>query len=204
MGGPDPNLNPRLAAAIAHAKRGALPKTSIESAIARGQGKSTSGAALETVTIEAMLPHSVAAVVECQTDQKLRVLQDIRHIITRGGGTITPTSFLFEKKGRVTFEKRPDITAESILEDAIEAGATDVELDEADRLVVDTDPSEVSKVAQRLTDVSGLKIETSEIIYVPTKDTTVSIDDRNSLDLESMVALIEEESSVQAVYLNAA
>ncbi|KAJ6150993.1 hypothetical protein N7470_007587 [Penicillium chermesinum] len=65
----------------------------IESAIARGQGLSVTGQALEAVTIEAMFPGSVAVVVECQTDQKARVLQDIRHLIKTCGGIITPHDF---------------------------------------------------------------------------------------------------------------
>ena len=70
--GPDINTNPRLAGLVVHAKKAGFPKSSIESAIARGQGVSPSGAMLETMTIEAMIPPSIAAVIECQTDSKAR------------------------------------------------------------------------------------------------------------------------------------
>ena len=120
VGGPDPILNSRLGVAIANAKKGALPKTSIESAIAKGQGKSVSGAPLESLTIEAMLPFFVAAIIECQTDQKARVLQDIRFLIKDHGGIITPTGYLFEKKGRIIFERKKGIGPDDILEKVIE------------------------------------------------------------------------------------
>src|SRR5436190_22490915 len=82
-----------------------FPKSSIEAAIARGQGISFTGAALESVILEAILPPSVAFVIDCQTDSKLRLLQDLRLIIKNYGGTVTPTSYLFEKKGIIVFEK---------------------------------------------------------------------------------------------------
>ena len=64
--GPDPNSNARLATLIAGAKKSGFPKSSIENAIARGQGLSPTGAALEMVTVEAMLS-SMAVIIECQT-----------------------------------------------------------------------------------------------------------------------------------------
>jgi transcriptional/translational regulatory protein YebC/TACO1 len=196
-------LNPRLATAIANAKRGALSKTSIESAIAKGQGKSVSGAALETVIIEAMLPSSVAAIIECQTDQKARVLQDIRYIINKHGGTVTPTNYLFEKKGRIVFQKKEGISADDILDEAVEAGALDVDTDDDDQIIVDTHPSEVSDVAQKIVMAFGFSIERSSIVHVPKPETTVSVEDKDAEEVENVINLLEEDPSVQDVYINA-
>jgi transcriptional/translational regulatory protein YebC/TACO1 len=196
-------LNPRLATAIANAKRGALSKTSIESAIAKGQGKSVSGAALETVIIEAMLPSSVAAIIECQTDQKARVLQDIRYIINKHGGTVTPTNYLFEKKGRIVFQKKEGIGADDILDEAVEAGALDVDTDDDDQIIVDTHPSEVSDVAQKIVMAFGFSIERSSIVHVPKPETTVSVENKDAEEVENVINLLEEDPSVQDVYINA-
>ena len=89
--GPDPRNNPQLAAAIGNAKRSGMQKASIETAVLRGQGKSASGAALESLTIEAVLP-PVALIVECDTDNKARALPEIRSILREYGATTTPTS----------------------------------------------------------------------------------------------------------------
>src|ERR1700743_2134873 len=140
-------MNSRLAHAISVAKKGQLSKTAIENAIAKGQGKSPSGQALENVPIEAMLPHGVAAMIECQTDNKARTLMDIRYTIGKAGGTTTPTAFMFEKKGRVSFEEQDKVGAEDALEDAIEAGALDISLEER-KLIVETEPADVMAVAQ--------------------------------------------------------
>jgi transcriptional/translational regulatory protein YebC/TACO1 len=204
VGGPDPAFNPRLAAAIANAKRGALAKSSIESAIAQGQGKTTSGAALESVTIEAMLPFSVGAVIECQTDSKLRTIQDVRAIISRGGGSITPTGFLFERKGKAIFEKKDALSVDAVLDQAIEAGATDVDVEHDGSLVVETEPSELSAVTQRLSECLGLKVDSLNIIHDPKEDTMVVLEEKEMADLEHLVAQLEEDPAVLDVYVNAA
>ena len=54
--GPDINANPKLADLVTKAKKEAFPKASIEAAIARGQGKSLTGASLERLTVEGILP----------------------------------------------------------------------------------------------------------------------------------------------------
>ena len=174
--GPDVNTNPRLAALVVNAKKSGFPKSSIESAIARGQGISPSGAILETMIIEAMLPPAVAAVIECQTDSKARTLQDLRLVFKDFGATMTPTSYMFEKRGKVVFEMREGVGEEDILERAIEAGALDVDVDEDGRVVVYTDPSQTTATAQALTTAFDLKVESSEIIWDPKVDTKVDID----------------------------
>lgn len=162
-----------------------------------------SGAALETVIIEAMLPSSVAAIIECQTDQKARVLQDIRYIINKYGGAVTPTSYLFEKKGRIVFQKKEGISADDILDEAVEAGALDVDIDDDDQIIVDTHPSEVSAVAQKIVKAFGFSIERSSIVHVPKPETTVSVEDKDAEEVENVINLLEEDPSVQDVYINA-
>jgi transcriptional/translational regulatory protein YebC/TACO1 len=150
-----------------------------------------------------MLPFSVGAVIECQTDQKMRALQDIRSMIVRRGGSITPTSFLFERKGRVVFEKKDEISTDGVLDQAIEAGATDLDMDESGKLVLETEPSQLFVVTQRLSESLGLKVESSDIIHDPKKDTMVELKEKDMTQLEELVALIEDDPSVQDVYINA-
>lgn len=162
-----------------------------------------SGAALESITIEAMLPRSVAVIIECQTDQKLRVLQDIRYLINKHGGAVTPTSYLFEKKGRMVFQKKEGTSADDILDEAVEAGALEVDTNDDNQIVVDSSPSELSVVSQKLVEKFGFSIERSSIIHVPKAETAVSIEDKHAEELENVVAVLEEDPSVQDVYINA-
>lgn len=161
------------------------------------------GQALEPLTIEAMLPGSLAAVIECQTDQKARALQDIRHAIKKYGGTVTPTAFLFEKKGRVVMEKKEGLNADDFLDHAIEAGAADIVTDEEGRLVIFTDPSETKKVGEAFAKSAGLTIEELGIFWDPNQDTLVEIqDEEQAKAVDSLLGALREESSVQDIYLN--
>ena len=162
---------------ITNAKKSGFPKASIESAIARAQGLSANGAPLESMTIEAMVPPAVAAVIECQTDSKGRTLQEIRDILKYFSANATPTAFMFDRKGKIEFAKMGDIDDERILEHAIEAGALDVEFDEnRESVAIYTEPSEVTTVTESLKAALQLKVESSDITWVPKEDTKVTIE----------------------------
>ena len=171
--GPDPQLNTRLADVINKAKKIGFPKSSIENAVARGQGLSPSGAALENVTVEAMVPPSVAVIIECQTDSKLRTLSDMRLAIRESRGTVTPTNHLFERKGRVVFENTRNVIEADIFDRAIEAGAIDVEIEEGGNIVLTTESSKTTAVATALAQSSDFKLMGSDIIWEPKEDMMV-------------------------------
>ena len=206
MRGPDPKYNPRLAQALNNAKRAGMSKSVIEGAIARGRGIGLSGESLESLTIEAIIPPSVGAVIECLTDQKGRVLQDLRVIIKDAGGTMTPTTYLFEKKGRIIFEKKDDddgFDPDSYLDQVIEAGAADMETDSQGRLVVFTEPSKTKSIGDSLSELIGLNVEELDIVWDPNSDTMVDVRDELQVkDLEEAVNALREDPSVQDIYLN--
>ena len=149
-----------------------------------------------------MLPYA-AMVIQYQTDQKARVLQEIRSIIKRAGGSVTPTAFMFEKKGRIWFERKPEVSIDHILDEAIEAGAMDVE-EEHGQLVVDTDPTATTSVAQRLCEKFGLNVEKSEILYDPKEDSMVQVQGEQGIELDAVVDSIEDDPGLQNIYMNVA
>lgn len=173
MHGADPATNPRLAALVTIAKKSGLPKATLEGAIARGAGKSLSGVALESVTIEAMMPSSVAAIIECQTDSKLRTLSDIRYIIKDFGGTVTPTIHLFERLGQIKLERTKGVREEDVFDQAIESGATDVQVAEDGNYVVYTEPQQTASAGEALAKVTGLQIVGSDIVWLPKAESKV-------------------------------
>ena len=171
--GADPQSNPQLANIITTAKKQGLPKALIESAIARGQGRSLTGAALESLTIEAMVPPSIAVIVECQTDSKARTLNELKTAIRSSGGTITPTTHMFDRKGKIVFEASPGSEEGEIFDQAVEAGAIDVQTEEDGRLVVYTEPSHTTAVADKMATSSGLGVQSVDIIWDPKEDMMV-------------------------------
>ncbi|KAF6223335.1 hypothetical protein HO133_000177 [Letharia lupina] len=180
--GADPQFNPRLATVITAAKKQGFPKASIENAIARGQGRSPTGAALESLTIEAMLPPSVAVIVECQTDSKARTLGDMKLAIKESGGSMTPTSHMFDRKGKIVFEGSKDIGEEEIFDHAIEAGAIDVQMEDEGKVVVYAESSQTTAVAENLVNSSGLKVESLDIVWDPKEDMMVDVASPEMLD----------------------
>jgi transcriptional/translational regulatory protein YebC/TACO1 len=196
VGGPDPTLNSRLAIAITNAKRGQLSKSSIEYAIAKGQGRSLSGQPLESVLIEAMLPSTVAAIIECQTESKAKTLQDLRYIITRNGGTVTPT-------GKVVFKQQEEIDQDQAMDEAIMAGAVDFAFDDG-QLSIETEPSAVTAVSTKLSEKLSLQVERAEIVYDAKGETMVELDETQGTELQRLIQRIEADATVQNVYTNAA
>ncbi|KAG7008060.1 hypothetical protein G7Y79_00007g021850 [Physcia stellaris] len=198
--GPDPTTNPRLATLIATAKKSGLPKATLEGAIARGAGKSPSGAALESLTIEAMLPSSIAAIIECQTDNKARTLSDIRYLIKEFGGTVTPTNHLFERAGKVVLQGRDDVLEDDVYMCAIEAGCTDIESANDGNFSVYTEPQETAAVAEAIVKSTGLQILSTDIIWAPKEETQVQ-ESASGLTAE-LVEKLEDDPSVQNIFLN--
>ena len=204
--GPDINANPKLADLVTKAKKEAFPKASIEAAIARGQGKSLTGVSLERLTVEGILPNNVAVIVECETDSKLRTLANIKLIIKDNGGTATPTSYLFEKKGRIVFDQKDGVGLDEAMDAALEAGATDIDVLEDGCVVVFTAPEETKTVGEAVSNALGLSIKTSDIFWDPNEDTkTVVPSDDAAADLaQFMDLMVEGESTVHAISMNLA
>ena len=178
----------------------------MEAAIARGQGKSTTGAALESVTLEVIMPPTVAMVIDAETDSKNRTLMELRIAVKNHQGTVTPTAYLFQRKGRLQFEKDDrNLGVDEVLDDAIEAGAEDVETDENGSIVVWTEPNKVTAAAKALQESLGLKVNSSDIIWDANEDTRVPLESESSVELLSnFVTAIRDNPNVQGVYCNAA
>jgi transcriptional/translational regulatory protein YebC/TACO1 len=178
----------------------------MESAIARGQGKSATGAALEYVTLEVIMPPTVAMIIETETDNRARTLSDLRYLVKSHGGSVTPTSYLFQKKGRVAFEKdERNLGVDDVLDEAIEAGAEDVETDEDGSIVLWTEPNMTTSAAEAMHKSFGLKVESSDIIWDANEDTKVALEDKEAAEkLASFIEAVQENPNVQGVYANVA
>lgn len=205
--GPEPQHNPRLADAITKAKREGFPKANIEGAIARGQGRSASGASLESVTFEGILPGNVGVIVECETDNRLRTMATLKLALKDAGGSASPSAYLFRKRGRVGFGRKEGIGVEEALEAALEAGAEDVDEDGGDGgLVVWSEPGDTKAVGEKVASALGLEVKASEIVWCPNEETRVGLaGEEVAEELGSFVDdLQEKEMSLQAVAMNVA
>jgi transcriptional/translational regulatory protein YebC/TACO1 len=109
----------------------------IDAAVARGQGLTASGKPLEPMLMEAMIPPSVAVIIDCQAENRLRTLQDIRTILKHHGGSTSSVAYLFRKQGRIVFDAlERGLGIADVLDDALDAGAEDIELNSEGALEV--------------------------------------------------------------------
>ncbi|KAI2463942.1 YebC-like protein [Annulohypoxylon bovei var. microspora] len=198
--GADPRLNSQLATVIGLAKKAGMPKSSIDVAIARGQGKSSSGANLESLTIEVMMPSSIAIVIEIETENKLRLLQVVRRAIRRYGGNVAPIAFMFTRLGRTILKGKGEDFDEVMMQ-ALEAGAEDVEQDENGDLVLCTQPNMTHKVAQTMSETLSTEILSSDIIWSST-DKVILDDLTTATSINSLLVALRDQSEVQAIYAN--
>ena len=133
LGGPDPELNPRLAAAVEKARKSSVYRDTIERAIKKGAGLTEEKVVFELVTYEGFAPHKVPIVVECLTDNRNRTAPEIRMLFKAGSlGQPGSVAFFFNHLGVVeATHADPNRDAES---DAIETGAQEVEALEAEEI----------------------------------------------------------------------
>lgn len=126
LGGPDPDLNARLAAAVEKAKKASVYKDTIERAIKKGAGLTDDKVVFELVTYEGFAPHKVPVIVECLTDNRNRTAPEIRNLFKAGSlGQPGSVGFFFNHLGVVeATHADPNRDAEG---DAIEAGAQEIE-----------------------------------------------------------------------------
>ncbi|KUI64926.1 putative transcriptional regulatory protein C8D2.12c [Cytospora mali] len=201
--GPDPNLNSALANAITIAKKASTPKNVIEQAIARGQGRSLSGVALESMKFEVMMG-SNAFILDVETDNKLRALQDVGGVIRKHKGRTSATEFFFSRLGRVVFERHDAVGLDEIMDEAIELGAEDLEADEEGNMIVWSPPAQTMQIAQGIAKKFELKILNSEIIWSPNEETKSTVDSVEDVKkLSEFVDALVELPEVQAIYTNA-
>lgn len=195
-------LNTRLAQAISNAKRGGFSKASIEGAIARGQGRSASGQALENVTIEVVVPPA-ALIIDCQTDSKARALQDLRMILKKYGAREGPAAYLFEKRGRSIFMPKDGVGVDEVFESALELGALDVEEGDEGRIVVDTEVESTKTAEKQIAEDLKLEIDSSETVWHPNADTQVEeMEEAVYTSLAKLQEELEDYDDVRAVYSN--
>ena len=198
-GGGDPAANSRLRAAIAAAKAVNLPKDKIEAAIRKGTGQEAGGDFMET-TYEAYGPGGVAVIIEVATDNKNRTVAEVRHILSKHGGSLGENgcvAWMFERKGVIALDKS-NYDEEAVMEAALEAGADDVQ-DEDDTWAIHTALADFAAVRDNFEN-AGIEMLSAELSMIPTNSVNVDADMGRRL-LRLMDAL-DENDDVQKVHAN--
>lgn len=186
-GGGDPSVNGKLRDLIAKAKANNVPNDNIERAIKKSMEKGS--AVYEEMTYEGYGPGGVAVIVEAATDSKNRTAGDVRHFFSKYGGNLGSmgcVSFLFSEKGVIIVaDEDEEIEEDKLMEDALEAGATDFESSEGVYEIY-TEPDDVYAISEALT-AKGYPIASAERAKVPSTYVTLE----NAGDAENMQDLLD-------------
>ena len=199
QGGPLPEDNPRLRAAVDKALGSNMTRDTIDRAIARGAGNNEADD-VEELTYEGYAPGGVAVLVEVMTDNRNRTVAEVRHAFSKRGGNLGTdgsVAYLFERKGQISFA--PGADEDQVMEAALEAGAEDVETADDGSIEVTTAWEELSSVKTAM-EAAGLEPAEGEVTMIAS--TTVPVDVGGAETVMGLIDALEELDDVQNVYSN--
>lgn len=197
----DLNMNPYLRVAIENAKAASMPKDNIERAIQRGIGGG-SGAAIEEIIYEAYAPGGIALLIECLTDNKNRILGEIKALLVRNSGSLATTGsvvFQFKKIGQIIIdENKNEIKGEDLEMAIVDSGADDFDK-EVGLYIVTTSFSDLHAVVKKMGEAE-IKIDSSEPTQIAENLIDLSDDKKDSV--LNLIDKIDELEDVSNVYSN--
>ena len=200
QGGGDPDANYRLRLAIEKARSVNMPADNIKRTIdkATGGGEQVE---YEEIVYEGYGPGGVAVLVEAQTDNRNRTAAEVRSMFNKTGGQLAGSgavAWQFEPRGLITII-RNGIDADEVALAAIDAGAEDVDTDDAETVEIYTAPNDLERVRSTLED-SGIPVESAESAMIAKQ--TVELDESKARQALRLVEQLEDLDDVSRVTAN--
>lgn len=196
--GTDPAFNFRLRMAIERAKQGLMPKDNIERAIKKGSGEATGEAQLAELIYEAFGPGGTALMIEVVTDNRNRSVAEVKHILTKNGGTFANTGAVAHLFTRTGVVQAKGAMTEEIELALIDAGAFDISREDAE-ITIKTSPQELMQVATSA-EKQGLVLESAQFEWIP--NMPVDLSEEIGMQTEALIEALEEHDDVSQVYSN--
>lgn len=200
QGGADPETNSKLKDAIAKAKAANMPNDTIARGIKKASGMA-SGENYDEMVYEGYGTSGVAVIIESMTDNKNRTAADIRHIFDKFGGNLGTSgcvSYMFDRKGVFIIEKKDGLDEDTVMMDALEAGADDV-ITEEEFFEILTTVGDFSAVREELEN-SGYEFMEAQLQMIP--QTMVKLDEKHAATMEKLIDMLEDNDDVQNIYHN--
>ena len=195
-GGPDPDTNSKLRAAIQNAKSVNMPKENIERAIKRASDKSLGD--YKEVLFEGYGPHGVAILIETATDNNTRTVANIRSYFNKYSGSLGTSGsveFMFDHTCNFRIPSE-GIDPEELELDMIDFGAEEVFVDE-DGLHIYA-PFESFGAIQKELEARKVEILSSGFDRIP--QVTKELSPEQMEEVEKLLEKIEEDDDVQNVF----
>lgn len=200
-GGPNPASNSKLADLIAKAKRMSVPNDNIQRIIKKAEGGDKTE--FEAITYEGYGPGGVAVIVEALTDNRQRTAPEVRHAFDKCNGNLGAqgcVSWSFDKKGVIVIDNEEgELDEDTVMMDALEAGAADFEAD-GPALEITCDPDAFNDVVKAL-EGKGYAFASAEIEMVPQNYITLT-GEGDVKNMEKLIDMLEDNDDVQNVWHN--
>ena len=199
LGGKDIDSNPRLRQAVKKAKALNMPNSNIDKAIKKGVGE-LDNVIIEEVSYEGYGPFGVAIIIEAITDNKNRTVADIRHALSKFGGSLGQAgsvSWNFERNGIILIDKN-EISESDIFEFSIENDCIEFfEDDDCYRLHFHS--NELYYKLDLLEKLS-IKVDSSFLAYVPKDE--IGLNEDENQKVEKLLEFLDDLEDVQNVFSN--
>ncbi|HBP50881.1 MAG: hypothetical protein US68_C0005G0036 [Candidatus Shapirobacteria bacterium GW2011_GWE1_38_10] len=189
-GNTNPASNVALREAIERSRAVNMPKENIERLLQRFEERKNN---LVSGVFEGFGPFGVPIMIEVETDNKNRVLGEIKLIFRNYGGNLGESgsvAFMFDRVGEIELESNIDQNMELEL---IDFGVKDI-----DGKLVITAVSDFGRVRDKLVS-SGLAIESSGLVYKCRSNTMLASEEEVAKILD-MVDELEENDDVINVF----
>jgi len=199
LGGGDLNGNPRLRTAVLTARSNSMPNDNIERAIKKGTGE-LEGVSYEDVTYEGYGPGGVAVLVLVLTDNRNRIVAELRRLFSKYGGSLGENgcvAWMFQKRGIIAVSKER-VSEEQLMEVSLEAGAEDMS-DEGELFEVVTAPEALHEVKEAL-ESANVPVESAEVTMVP--QSTVDLTGKDADSTLRLLEALDDLDDVQSVSAN--
>ncbi|WP_375404275.1 YebC/PmpR family DNA-binding transcriptional regulator, partial [uncultured Sphingomonas sp.] len=198
MGLPDPDMNPRLRAAVNAAKAMSLPKDNIQRSI----DKASRGDAelYEEVRYEGFGPGGVSLIIEALTDNRNRTATNVRTAVAKNGGNLGASGSVshgFDRVGLINYPVGAG-DPDKMFDAALEAGAEDVTSTE-DGHEIWTAQGDLHEVAKALEPVLG-QAEGAKLAWRP--QVSVAVGDDDAVTLFKLIDTLDDDDDVQTVWGN--
>jgi YebC/PmpR family DNA-binding regulatory protein len=199
-GGGDQETNFRLRLSVDRARAQNMPKDNIERAIKRGTGESKDGVTIEEIYYEGYAPSGVAMMIECLTENRNRTVADLRHNLSKTGGSLGDPGSVAWQFTRTAYFAMPieGLVFDDIFELAVEGGADDISQD-GDTIEIFAPVESFKTLSEQL---RGAGIQPDEAGLRMLANQEMELDVEAAIKVLKAIDMIEEHDDVQNVYSN--
>jgi|TARA_B110000495_G_C22863640_1_gene503595 YebC/PmpR family DNA-binding regulatory protein len=197
--GGDIEVNARLRQAVKKAKSINMPSANIDKAVKKGTGN-LDNVTYEEASYEGYGPNGIAVFIETITDNKNRTVGEIRHVLSKAGGSLGQSGSVawnFDRMGIILIEESM-IEEDQIFNVSIENDAKDFKLEDGYYKLFFDHNVLYQKI--ELIEKIPIEVDSSFIAFVP-KD-SIKVSEEEGVKVEKLIDALDDLEDVQNVYSN--